>query len=143
VHEAYLRLAEHLPASWENRAHFYAVAARAMREILVDHARRRTSAKRWGGLRRVTLAEAETPAPGREVELVALDRALDELATLDPQQGRIVELRFFGGLTIGETGDVLGISVATANRRWTSARAWLFRRLSEEGGGAGERAGRA
>jgi RNA polymerase sigma factor (TIGR02999 family) len=129
VHEAYLRLADRMPLQVQNRAHFFAVASHLMRQILVDYARRRRRAKRGGGCK-LTLDEAAFLPGGRNVDLVALNSALDELSRLDGQQVQIVELRFFGGLSIPETARMLGISPATVKRHWTSARIWLLRELS-------------
>jgi RNA polymerase sigma factor (TIGR02999 family) len=130
VHEAYLRLAGDRPAAWQNRAHFIAIAAIAMRRLLVERARRRTAGKRGGGQLQVTLDERLLVTdPADAVDLVALDRALTRLASLDPQQARIVELRYFGGLSVDETAEALGISPATVKRHWTVARAWLLREL--------------
>jgi RNA polymerase sigma factor (TIGR02999 family) len=130
VHEAYLRLVQQKDVTWQNRAHFFGVAARMMRRILVDHARRRGYAKRGGGALTLSLDETIAPAPEREISLVALDEALDSLAKLDERQSRMVELRFFGGLTIEETSEVLGVSAPTVKREWASARAWLYREIS-------------
>ena len=130
VHEAYLRLVKQKDVTWQNRAHFFGVAARMMRRILVDHARRQRYAKRGGGALTLSLDEGMAPAPEREVSLVALDDALDTLAKLDERQSRMVELRFFGGLSIEETSEVLGVSAPTVKREWASARAWLFREIS-------------
>jgi RNA polymerase sigma-70 factor (ECF subfamily) len=123
---AELRLREQ-NAAWENRAHFLAVASRLMRRILVDHARARAAAKRGGGFR-VTLAEGLAAAA--EPEMLDLDAALDELAALDEDQARLVELRFFGGLSIEETAGMLGLSTATVSREWATAKSWLYRRLN-------------
>lgn len=130
VHEAFLRLVDQSRASWQNRAQFLALAARMMRRVLVDHARARGARKRDAGLR-VSLDDVPEPAAaGRaEVDLLALDHALDELARLDPRQAQIVELRHFAGLSIEETAQALGVSPATVKREWTSARAFLFGRL--------------
>jgi len=128
VHEAYLRLVKS-PLRLQNRTHFFAVAARLMREILVDHARSRRAAKRDYRCK-ITLDRAVALPQKRDVDLLALDDALDELSRLDPRQGRIVELRFFGGLSIDETSEILGISPATVKREWTTARAWLHREMS-------------
>lgn len=129
VHEAFIRLTGqelHL----ENRAHFFGVAAQVMRCILVDHARARATAKRGGDAQRLALEEAiDAPAP-REVDLIALDDALNSLSRFDPQQARIVELRYFGGLTIEEVAQVTGVSPATVKREWNLARAWLHREIS-------------
>jgi RNA polymerase sigma factor (TIGR02999 family) len=133
VHETYLRLVEQKRTRWQSRAHFFGVAAQLMRRILVDHARRHATAKRGGALWRVGLDE-NTPAKApRDVEMVVLDDALEELAGFDPKQARLVELRFFGGLTLQETAEVLGISVATVKREWSTARAWLHARVAEGG----------
>ena len=132
VHEAYLRLVRQEPPQWQNRAHFFAVAAQLMRHILVDHARNRLAAKRGAGAPRLTLDPKIALPQNREVDLVALDDALKRLASLDPQQSRIIELRFFGGLSIQDTSVVLGISPATVKREWTTARAWLQREMKKD-----------
>jgi RNA polymerase sigma factor (TIGR02999 family) len=129
VHEAYLRLIHEDAPQWQNRAHFFGVAAQLMRHILVDHARNRLAAKRGAGAPRLTLDPQIALPQKREVDLVALDDALNQLAALDPQQSRLVELRFFGGLSIEETSVVLGISQATVKRDWATARAWLRREM--------------
>jgi len=129
VHEAYLRLVDQ-NVSWQNRAHFFGIAAEMMRRILVDHAREKNAAKRGDGIYKVTLDE-EIMGPGqRDVEVLALDQALTRLAKLDPQQSRIVELRFFAGLSIEDTASILKISPATIKRDWAMAKAWLFREMS-------------
>ncbi len=128
VNEAYVRLAGQHPR-FENRAHFCAIAANAMRQILVERARARHAKKRGGGAARVTLNEGLAAAPEATVDLSALDEALERLAALDAQQARIVELRFFGGLSVEETAEVMGISPATVKRHWAVARAWLAREL--------------
>jgi RNA polymerase sigma factor (TIGR02999 family) len=130
VHEAYLRLVNQKEVTWQNRAHFFGVAAKMMRRILVDHARRRSYAKRGGGAMTLALEEAVATPQRREIDVVALDDALDSLAKLDDRQSRMVELRFFGGLSIEETSEVLGVSVPTVKREWASARAWLFREIT-------------
>ncbi len=130
VHEAYLRLVNQREVTWQNRAHFFGVAAQMMRRILVDHARKRASAKRGGQSLTLALDDAVASAQQNQVDLVALDEALDGLAKLDERQSRLVELRFFGGLSIEETSEVLGVSTPTVKRDWASARAWLFRELS-------------
>lgn len=133
VHEAYVRLVKPGDRPWTGRTHFLAIAALSMRQVLVDRARRRAAAKRGGAARqRVTLDEALLPAPagGDGVDLVALDRALDELAALDPLQARIVELRYFGGMTVEETAEAVHLSPATVKRHWTVARAFLKRALA-------------
>lgn len=129
VHEAYLKLVNQRQVRWQDRAHFFAVAAQLMRRILVDDARRHGAAKRGAGMPALALEEAHTPAPPAPVDWLALDRALDRLATIDARQARIVELRFFGGLTIEETAEVLQISPATVKNDWTLARSWLYREL--------------
>lgn len=128
VHEAYMRLVDQRNATWQNRSHFYGIAAQAMRRILVDHARRKRAGKREGG-ERVTLDAAIAETPERSVDLIALDDALTRLAELDPRQARVVELRFFGGLDIEQTAESLGISPATVKRDWTFARAFLQREM--------------
>jgi RNA polymerase sigma factor (TIGR02999 family) len=129
VHEAYLRLAERSPLQLQNRAHFLAVASHLMRQILVDYARRRRRVKRAGGCK-LTLDEAVFLSRGKDQDLVTLDGALSELSRLDSQQSLIVELRFFGGLSIAETADILSISPATVKREWAMARVWLHREMS-------------
>ena len=130
VHEAYVRLADQSSISMENRAQFFGLAAKIMRDILVDHARRRLAAKRGGNQLRLSLTTAERLGNKPEVELSALDDALQELATTNPQHSRVVELRFFGGLTIEETAQVMNLSHATTERYWSFARAWLRRELA-------------
>jgi len=124
VHEAYLRLVKQQPMHFENRAHFLAVCAQLMRQILVQYARRRNAAKRNPGYK-LTLDDAATPARERTLDLTVLDDALEELAKLDPEQSQIVELRYFGGLSIEETAHVVGVSPATVKRHWMTARVWL------------------
>ena len=128
VHEAYLRLCKQ-DVAWENREQFFGVASRLMRRILVDHARARAAAKRGGGLRVTAEGDLAGPAP-EEPDLLDLDAALDELAALDERQAHLVELRYFGGLSIEETARVLDLSAATVSREWTAARTWLYRRLN-------------
>jgi len=128
VHEAYLRLVDQ-NVSWQNRAHFFGIAAQMMRRVLVDHARSRNAAKRGDGVCRVTLNEDLMGAGQRDVNVIALDRALTDLAAFDPRQSRIVELRFFAGLSIEDTAEVLKISPATVKREWAMAKAWLHREL--------------
>jgi RNA polymerase sigma factor (TIGR02999 family) len=129
VHEAYLRLAD-AGIHWKDRHHFIGVAARSMRQILVDRARARGAQKRWGGMDRVSLTDALARAANEDSVLPALDEALTRLEQIDPEQARIVELRYFVGLTNEEAAEALHISVATLKRRWSLARAWLFRELS-------------
>ena len=133
VHEAYLRLVAAKDADWKDRAHFFAVSAGVMRHILVDHARARVAEKRGGG--EITLAlneQLDAAVDTHNFEVIALDAALLRLAKLDAQQSRIVELRFFAGLTVPETAEVLGTSVASVNRSWASARAWLIRDMKRQ-----------
>ncbi len=129
VHEAYLRLIDQNQVEWRSRNHFYALAAELIRRILVDHARARVAAKRGGANIKLSLDESLTPAQEKEQDLVSLDDALNALADADSQQSRIVELRYFGGLTIEETADVLGISPATVKRDWVMAKAFLKREM--------------
>jgi RNA polymerase sigma factor (TIGR02999 family) len=129
VHEAYLRLADATPV-WQDRNHFVAIAARSMRQILVDRARARGAAKRWAGLDRVSLHESLHAAADIDDMLPALDEALTRLEQIDPEQARIVELRFFAGLTVEEAAAALDMSPATLKRRWSLARAWLHRELT-------------
>ena len=131
VHEAYLRLMKDRPGRWQNRAHFCAIAAHSMRQILIERARARGALKRGGAQPRVTLDESIVAGESRSIDLVALDSALERLEQLDAEQARLVELRFFGGLTIEETAEAMGISPATVKRHWTVARAWLARELAE------------
>lgn len=141
VHEAYVKFVDQRNTDWKNRLHFFSVAARIIRRILIDHAREKHAMKRGGGEANVTLisiAEQSIAAPTRDIDLLALDEAMLELAALDEQQARIVELRYFGGCTIEEIAELLGISKRTVDREWQAARAWLFDRLGEDeedGGG--------
>lgn len=132
VNEAYLRLIRQEQPQWQNRAHFFGVAAQLMRHILVDHARNRAAAKRGAGAPRLSLDPEFALPHERDLDLVALDDALNQLAALDSQQSRVVELRFFGGLSIEETSVVLGISSATVKREWATARAWLQREMKNK-----------
>lgn len=129
IHEAYLRLIGREEKHWENRAHFFGVAAQAMRHILVDYARARHTAKRGGEARAVSLDEAAIVSDERAAELIALDDALAELSRLSPRQCRVVELRYFGGLSVAETSEVLAVSSDTVTRDWNQAKAWLHREL--------------
>jgi len=129
VHEAYLRLIDQHRVQWKDRAHFFAVAARLIRRILLDHARRRLAGKRGGAAPKLTLENVALSAP-RNLDVIALDEALAALAKLDATQAEVVELRFFAGLTIAETADALQISTATVERDWITAKAWLFDRLN-------------
>ena len=132
VHEAYIRLVDWENVSWENRSHFFAVSAQVMRHILVDHARQKKAEIHGGNLQKLALDEAISFSSSREVDLVDLDDALKELEKLDERQSKIVELRFFAGLTIEETAHALGVSTMTVSRDWNFAKAWLFRRLNNE-----------
>jgi RNA polymerase sigma factor (TIGR02999 family) len=134
VHEAYLRLHQQFRGKFQNKSHFIAVCALLMRQILVGYEREKRAGKRGGGMNKCTLEDVHAVMKGKPVDLLDLDRALNELSKLDLQQGRIVELRFFGGLSIEETGEALGISPATVKRRWSTARIWLYQQLR---GGAG------
>jgi RNA polymerase sigma factor (TIGR02999 family) len=130
VHEAYMRLVDQRRVEWRNRAHFFGIAAEVMRRVLIDHARARLAAKRGGGGMRITLGDASgIAAPDVDADVLALHEALDRLAGFDPDQARLVELRYFGGLTIEETAEALGVSAATVKREWVLARAWLRREL--------------
>jgi len=130
VHEAFIRLVGQSDLEWQSRAHFIGVAARLMRQILVDHARKHTAAKRGGGEHDLSIEEAAIFSPQRAANLVALDDALEELAKFDPRKSRIIELRYFGGLSIEEIGEVEGIAVATVRRQMRTAEAWLHREMS-------------
>ena len=129
VHEAYMRLLKDRPDRWQNRAHFCAIAAHSMRQILIERARARDALKRGGGGPRITLDDALVAGGERSIDLLALDQALERLAAMDAGQARLVELRFFGGLTVEETAEALDMSPATVKRHWTVARAWLAREL--------------
>lgn len=129
VHEAYLRMVKPASMQLDNRRHFFALASQIMREILVDHARSHRAAKRDGGSR-VTLDEAAELSKSKCVDLLALDDALNKLSEMSPRQSRVVELKFFGGLSIEETAEFLGVSSATVEREWAAARAWLYREIS-------------
>ncbi len=130
--DAYLELADNSYPQWQNRAHFFAVAAQLMRRIMVGHARQRNAAKRGGGAIKVSLDECAALMPTRADELLALDEALEKLAAFDPRQAKVVEMRYFGGLTMDEIAEVLKIHVNTVTRDWIAARAWLFAALSGE-----------
>ena len=131
VNEAFLRLVNRKNLQWQNRAHFFGIAAQLMRTILVDHARSHASAKRGGGARKLELDEALVVSQQKASEVIALDDALKQLALLDPQQSHIVELRFFGGLTVEEAAEVLQVSPATIKREWSTAKAWLYHELAK------------
>ncbi|HEY0171506.1 MAG TPA: sigma-70 family RNA polymerase sigma factor [Pyrinomonadaceae bacterium] len=130
VNEAYLRLADHRNMQWQGRAHFFGVAAQAMRRVLVDHARTRDSGKRGGDQQKVVLEEAALAVVEPEADLVALDEALRELARLSERKARVVELRYFGGLSVEEAAEVLGVAPVTVMRDWRIAKMWLLRELS-------------
>lgn len=130
VHEVYLKLMKQDSARWQNRGQFFAVAARMMRRILVSHARSRQAAKRGGNETRITLNEEATPAPARDVNLLALDEALTKLEAMDAEKSRMVELRFFSGLSVEETAEVMGVSPRTIDRQWHTAKAWLHREIA-------------
>ncbi len=132
INEAYLRLVDQKNVQWQNRAHFFAVSAQIMRHILIDHARSHRYAKRGAGARKIELDETIFMPERRAAELVALDDALKELAEMDPRKSEVVELRFFGGLNIEETAEVMKISPATVQREWRRARAWLHRAISNK-----------
>jgi len=130
IHEAYVRLVDQRNVQWQNRAHFFGIAGQMMRRILVDHARAKKRVKRGGSDLRVSLGEATVAVQDQGLDIVALDEALERLAQLDEQQSRVVELRFFSGLTVEETAAVMGISKATVKRDWSMAKAWLHRELA-------------
>lgn len=131
VNEAFLKLVNRKNLQWQNRAHFFGLAAQVMRTILVDHARSHASAKRGGGARNLELDEAMLVSQQKASEVVALDEALNQLALIDPRQSRIVELRFFGGLTVEEAAEVLHVSPVTIKREWSTAKAWLYHELAK------------
>ncbi|MEW6729923.1 MAG: sigma-70 family RNA polymerase sigma factor [Acidobacteriota bacterium] len=130
VNELYLQLTDWKNIDWKNRAHFFGVAAQLMRNILVDHARNRLAAKRGGDRKRLLIENLDALSPRQDIDLIALDDALTRLAAIDSQQSRIIELRYFGGLTIEETAVILNLSPATVKREWNLARTWLLRELS-------------
>jgi RNA polymerase sigma factor (TIGR02999 family) len=134
VHEAYLKLVEQRSVDWRSRAHFFGIAAQVMRRILVDHARGHLREKRGGELQEVPMDEALEFAPAQSLELIKLDEALARLTKLDPRQGKIVELRFFGGLTVEQTAELLGISPKTVKRDWSVAKAWLYSEVRQTDG---------
>ncbi len=133
VNEAYLKLVDHKGMRWQNRSHFFAVAAQAMRRILVDHARTRDAAKRGGGIAIAPLDEAATIVADKQAaHLLALNEALDQLAAMDDRKAKIVVLRYFGGMSVDETAEVVGVSPATVMREWSSAKTWLFKAMSSQ-----------
>ena len=138
VNEAYLRLVDQRKVRWENRAHFFALASRMMRRILVDYARKRRFAKRGGGARKISLEDVMIISKEKAKDVVALDEALTRLAVVDPRKTHVVELRFFAGLTIEEIAEVLKVSPVTVRRDWSSAKAWLYRAIPQTGDSNGE-----
>jgi RNA polymerase sigma factor (TIGR02999 family) len=132
VNEAYIRLIDQQRVRWQNRAHFFGIAAQLMRRILIDHARSHHYAKRGGGALRVSLDETAAVTNARAAELLAVEEALEKLTAMDARKGRIVELRFFGGLSLEETAEVMGVSSPTVQREWRAAKAWLHRMLTDE-----------
>jgi RNA polymerase sigma factor (TIGR02999 family) len=132
IHEAYLRLVDQNQVRWQHQAHFFGIAARLMRQILIEHARSHTRAKRGGGVGTISLDEAAIVSQARATELLALDDALERLATIDPRKSQVVELRFFGGLSVEEAAQVLNIAPNTVLRDWRMAKAWLRREISHE-----------
>ncbi len=133
VNEAYLRLAGQQKIEWQSRAHFFAVTAQVMRHVLIDHARRRHYVKHGGAVQQVSIEDAAMMPRQRAAELVALDEALNELAQLDPRKSRVVELRYFGGLSLEETAEVLEVSLMTVRRDWRAAKAWLYKAVTGDG----------
>jgi len=129
VHEAYVRLTGSAPPDWQDRAHFFGIAANLMRQILVEHARSRNASKRGGTVLKLAIGSVNEPSRPPDLDVVALDDALKDLARIDPQQSRVVELRFFAGLSIEEAAEVLGVSASTVKRDWNTARTWLYREL--------------
>lgn len=134
VNEAYLRLVGSAPVEWQDRAHFFAISATVMRHLLVDRARARQYEKRGGGARQVSLDEAAAVSPAQDLNLLALDEVLEKLAAIDERKSKLVELRYFGGLSAEETAEVLGVSEITVKREWLKAKAWLYRELTKGGG---------
>ena len=132
VNEAYLRLAGQQKVAWQNRAHFFAVTAQVMRHILIDHARRRRYVKHGGEIQQVSIEDASVMTEQRAADLIALDEALVELAKLDPRKSRVVELRYFGGLSLEETAEVVDVSLMTVRRDWRAAKAWLYKRVMSD-----------
>lgn len=129
INEAYLRLINQKQVQWQNRTHFFAIASQLMRRVLVDHARTRGYAKRGGAVHNISFDETAIASSERAAQLIALDEALDNLAKIDPRQSRIVEMRFFGGLSIEETAEALSLSPATIKREWNAAKAWLYKEI--------------
>lgn len=133
VHEAYVRLIDQRSTDWKDRLHFFAVASRIIRRILIDHARASEADKRGGNRTRISLADHDVAGPDRDIDLIALDEAMNELAEINPQQCKIVELRYFGGCTVEDVAEVLKIGKRTVDRDWQAAKAWLFLRLEGDG----------
>jgi RNA polymerase sigma factor (TIGR02999 family) len=133
VHEAWLRLTGNENVKWDGRAHFFGAAAEAMRRILIDNARRKQARRHGGGQQRLDIADVDIAAPGKDDELLAMDEALEKLAAQDKQKAELVKLRYFAGLSIEESAQILGISIPTANRWWSYARAWLFDQIQTQG----------
>ncbi len=129
VHETYVKLVDQRSVRWQNRAHFFGIAAQLMRRILVDHARHHNALKRGDGVRSLALEDVAVQTPAPPIDILVLDQLLENLTTLDAQQGRVVELRFFGGLSVDESAQVLGVSPTTVKRDWRVAKAWLYREL--------------
>jgi RNA polymerase sigma factor (TIGR02999 family) len=132
INEAYVRLADHDSPNWQNRQHFFAVTAQVMRHVLIDHARRRQALKHGAGAQQVSLSEAEAMTNERAAELIALDDALEELAEFDSRKSEVVQLRYFGGLSLEETAEALGVSLMTVRRDWRVAKAWLYKAVNRE-----------
>jgi RNA polymerase sigma factor (TIGR02999 family) len=132
INEAYVRLAGNESPDWQNRQHFFAVTAQVMRHILIDHARRRRALKHGGDGQQVSLSEAEAMTNERAAELIALDEALEELAAFDPRKSEVVQLRYFGGLSLEETAEALGVSLMTVRRDWRAAKAWLYKKMTSD-----------
>ena len=130
VHEAYLKLVDQSEVAWQNRAHFFGIAAQVMRRILLDYAKQRVRDKRGGGMHHTTLDEGLVVSSDRASDLVVIDEALTRLEQLDPRQAKVVEMRFFGGLSVAETAEAMGISAPTVKREWAMAKAWLYRELA-------------
>jgi RNA polymerase sigma-70 factor (ECF subfamily) len=132
VHEAYVKLLDQHRTDWKDRLHFFSIASRIIRRILIDHARSSGAVKRGGSITRISIGDQDIGVPARDVDLLALDEAMAELALLDEQQAHIVELRYFGGCSIEEIAELLGLGKRTVDRKWQSARAWLFERLRDD-----------
>lgn len=138
VHEAYVRLIDQRTTDWKDRLHFFAVASRIIRRILIDHARANEAGKRGGDRTRISLADRDVAGPAQDIDLIALDEALNDLAHIDPQQAKIVELRYFGGCTVEEVAELLKVGKRTVDRDWQAAKAWLLLRLEDSDDSDGE-----